>query len=130
MSIYIGQNYVQPTAHLARYTMRLDGLGAVRAPYAGGEMTTKPLTFSGDQLSLNAATSAAGSIRVEIQTDEGNPIPGFTLEECKIFVGDSLEHVVIWDNGNDLSRLQGQPIRLRFVMMDADLFALRFNQTK
>lgn len=130
MSIYIGQNYVQPTAHLARYTMRLDGLGAVSAPYAGGEMTTKPLTFSGDQLSLNAATSAAGSIRVEIQTDEGNPIPGFTLEECKIFVGDSLEHVVTWDNGNDLSRLQGQPIRLRFVMMDADLFALRFNQTK
>jgi hypothetical protein len=126
MSIYVGQNYVQPTAHLARYTLRLDGLGAVSAPYTGGEMLTKAFTFTGDHLLLNSATSAAGGIRVEIQTADGNPIPGFTLEECPIFVGDSLEHVVTWANGSDLSQLQGQPIRLRFVMNDADLYALRF----
>ena len=126
MSIYVGQNYVQPTAHLARYAMRLDGLGAVHASYAGGEMVTKPLTFEGTQLLLNSATSAAGGIRVEIQTADGNPIPGFTLEECPVIVGDSIERAVTWDNGSDLSRLAGQAIRLRFVMMDADLYALRF----
>lgn len=126
MSIYVCQNLVQPTAHLARYTLRLDGFASVNALYAGGEMITKPLLVSGAQLVLNSATSAAGSIRVEIQTADGEPIPGFTLEECPVLVGDSIERGVGWVTGSDLSALKGRAVRLRFVMKDADLFALRF----
>ena len=31
-----------------------------------------------------------------------------------------------WKNGSDVSSLAGQPIRLRFRLKDADLFALQF----
>lgn len=31
-----------------------------------------------------------------------------------------------WAGGDDLSRLAGTPIRLRFVLKGADLYALRF----
>jgi hypothetical protein len=34
--------------------------------------------------------------------------------------------VVEWRGGSDLSSLAGQPIRLRFWLKDADLFALQF----
>jgi hypothetical protein len=125
MSIYVGQNYVQPTAHLARYTMRLDGFASVHADYEEGEMLTKPIVVEGDHLVLNCATSAAGGIRVEVQTVDGEPIPGYTLEECPVLVGDSIERRVKWVTVPDVSGLRGQAVRLRFVMKDADLFALR-----
>lgn len=50
MSVYANQNYAQPTAHLHRYSLRLDGFASLRAPYEGGELVTKPVTFSGNQL--------------------------------------------------------------------------------
>ena len=126
MSLYVGQNYVQPTAHLARYTMRLDGIGSVSAGYEEGEMLTKPILVTGEHLVLNNSTSANGHIYVEVQTADGEPIPGYTLKECKLIVGDSLDRTVEWETTSDLSALKGQAIRLRFVMSDADVFALRF----
>ena len=128
MSLYVGQNYVQPTAHLARYTLRLDGIGSVHADFAGGEMLTKPVIFSGTRLMLNVASSAAGGVQVEMQMADGEPIPGYTLEECPVLVGDSLEREVKWTGGGDVSALAGKPVRLRFVMKDADLYGLRFVQ--
>jgi len=128
MSIFVGQHYVQPTAYLGRFTLRLDGFASVNAPYAGGEMLTKPILVTGKELIMNCSTSAPGSIRVEIQTPEGDPVPGFTLLESEEMVGDSIEYVVKWKLGADLSRLARKVVRFRFVMKDADLYALRFRQ--
>jgi len=126
MSIYVHKNYAQPTANLHRYTLRLDGFVSVNAPYAGGELVTKPFTYKGKKLYLNFSTSAAGQIGVEIQDASGQPIPGFSLADCRILIGDEIDRAVSWKNGEDVSRLQGRPIRLRFVMKDADLYAVQF----
>ncbi len=126
MSFYVQRNYSQKSAHLQRMTLRLDGFASVSAPYSGGEMLTHPLTFSGRTLEINYSTSAAGSIRVEIQDQSGKPIPGFSLDDSSMIVGDHIEYIVAWKKGSDVSRLQGRPIRLRFVMKDADLFSMRF----
>ncbi len=126
MSIYMNQDNAQPTAHLRRYSMRLDGFASVRAPYAGGELLTKPLKFTGDRLELNFSTSAAGSIRVELQDEAGKPISGFAAGDCVEVIGNEIERVVRWKGGADVSRFAGKTVRLRFVMKDADLYALRF----
>ena len=126
MSIYVAQHYAQPTAYMGRFTLRLDGFASVNAPYAGGEMVTKVMIVTGSELVLNCATSAPGSVRVEVQTPDGDPIPGFTLAESKEFVGDSIEETVQWKLGPSLSALAGKPVRLRFVMKDADVYSLRF----
>ncbi|BBO32842.1 hypothetical protein [Lacipirellula parvula] len=126
MSLYVNQNYGQPTAHLRRYSLRLDGFAAVHADYVGGEMTTKPLIFAGDELLLNFATSAAGGILVEIQGESGKPIPGFASADCLELVGNEIARPVVWKDGK-LGALAGQPVRLRFVMKDADLFAIQFD---
>jgi hypothetical protein len=125
MSVYLNQNYAQPTANLHRYSLRLDGFAALHAEYEGGEMITKPLKFSGSQLLLNFATSAAGSIQVEIQDESGTPIPDFSLADCTPVIGNEIERPAVW-KGGDLHDLAGKPVRLRFVMKDADVFALRF----
>ncbi len=128
MSIYVNQDYAQPTAHLHRYSLRLDGFASVRAAYGGGEFVTKPFTFSGSRLLLNFATSAAGGIRVEVQDSAGQSIAGFSLDDCTELIGNEIERAVGWKSGEDVGKLAGRPVRLRFAVKDADLFALRFDE--
>lgn len=128
MSVYLNQDYAQPTAHLRRYSMRLDGFASAQADYAGGELITKPLTFSGKALTLNFATSAAGGIRVEIQDAGGKPIPGFSMEDANEQIGNEIDRVVSWEGGSDVSALAGKPVRLRLAIKDADLYAFRFSK--
>lgn len=109
-----------------RFTLRTDGFASVNAGWDEGEMLTKPLKFGGKRLFVNYATSAGGRIRVEIQDAAGKPIPGFELDNARPLVGDSIDQQVGWKRGGDLEKLAAQPIRLRIVMQEADLFALQF----
>ena len=129
MSIYAGEgSWTGDSNALRRYTLRLDGFVSISAPMSGGELVTKPITFQGDRLQLNLATSAAGEIRVEVQDESGQPLPGFTLDDCPPLFGDALARTVTWKHGSDIGQLAGKTIRLRFVLRDADLFALQFVQ--
>lgn len=126
MSIYANQDYGQPTAHLHRYTLRLDGFASLESGYEGGEALTRLLTFTGSRLLLNFATSAAGSVRVELQDAQGRGIPGFTLSESQELIGNEIERTVAWQGGEDVSRLAGRPLRIRLALKDANVYALRF----
>ncbi len=84
--------------------------------------------FAGNQLVLNVSTSAAGSVRVEIQDVEGHPLPGFAVADCHEVYGDDLQRTVAWRGNPDLGRLAGKPVRLQFEVRDADLYSFRFEQ--
>jgi hypothetical protein len=124
-SLYITEHYDWPDHRLRRITVRRHGFASVHAGASGGEFTTRPLTFTGKNLILNYATSAAGSVQVEVQDEQGTPIAGRTLADMPPLFGDELDAVVSWKSGGDLSHLVGKPVRFRFVLKDADLFALR-----
>ncbi|MBL9173266.1 MAG: hypothetical protein JNL10_07025, partial [Verrucomicrobiales bacterium] len=126
MSLYKQAHYAQPSSHLVRYTLRTDGFVSVHAPFAGGEFVTRLLTFTGSRLFLNFSTGAAGSLRVELQDLGGTPIPGFTLADSSEWIGDDTERTAPWKSGRSLEFLNGQPVRLRFVLKDADLYSLQF----
>ena len=130
MSLFVSRHYAQPSWHIERLTLRLDGFSSIQAPYEGGEILTRPLVFSGNQLEINYATSAAGSLRVEIQDVGGKPLPGFSLSECPQIIGDEIERLVTWQGNHELGALAGMPVRLRFVMKDAHLYSLRFRKGK
>ncbi|WP_233216496.1 hypothetical protein [Blastopirellula marina] len=128
MSLYVNQEYGQPTSNIHRYSLRLDGFASVRARGKVGTLVTKPLTFSGDQLELNFATSAAGGVQAEIEDEAGKPIPGFSLDDANVTIGNDLSRVVTWkEKGSDVSELAGKTVRLKFVLDDADLYAFQFS---
>lgn len=118
MSIYVNDR---------RYTLRTDGFVSVAAT-GRGEVLTKPLTFGGAELVLNFATSAAGLVRVEVRGRSGKPLPGFGLRDCDAMVGDHTGRAVTWRGSTDLSALAGRPVRLRFVLDDADLYSMQFSE--
>jgi hypothetical protein len=124
-SMYVSEHYRWPDSRLRRVTVRRHGFAAVHADHAGGEFTTKPLKFSGQKLVLNYATSAAGGLQVEIQDADGTPIAGYAIADMDTLYGDELDAVATWKSKNNLSALAGRPVRIRFVLKDADLFAIR-----
>ncbi len=129
LSFYVVEGYYSgDSCQTRRYTLRMDGFVSVQAPLAGGQMVTKPITFEGKELAVNFSTSAAGSLRVEVQDADGKPIEGFALEDCPQIFGDELERVVAWKGGSDVSKLAGKAVRLRFVLEDADLYSIRFRE--
>ena len=127
LSLYAVESYWTDNSDLLRrYTLRLDGFVSVNAPMSGGELVTKPVTFTGKTLWLNFSTSAAGSLRVELQDANGKPLPGYTFDDCEELFGDTLDRNITWKTNPDLSPLVGQSVRVRFVLRDADLFSYQF----
>ncbi len=126
LSIYSSEGYPGKDNRLRRFTLRIDGFVSLYGDYQGGEFITYPLKFKGKELLLNYSTSAGGKILVEILDAEGKPIPGFALDDCLEIYGDEIEGKVQWANNSDLSKLAGRVIRMRFLLQDADLYALRF----
>lgn len=127
LSFFAAEGYWRGAANaFRRYTLRLDGFVSLSAPLAGGGMVTAPLTFTGTRLSMNLATSAAGSLKVELQEADGTPIPGYTLDDCWEIIGDTLDYTVRWKSGTDISGMAGRPVRLHVVLHDADLYSYQF----
>jgi hypothetical protein len=128
LSLYVNEGYYfeSKAAKTRRYTCRIDGFVSLHASLAGGEVLTRPLVFTGDELAVNFSTSAAGSLQVQIEDLEGRPLPGFALADCPMLYGDALEHTVKWQRGSDVGPLAGRPIRLRLALHDADLYAFGF----
>ncbi|QDU56885.1 glycoside hydrolase family protein [Aeoliella mucimassa] len=129
LSLYMTEGYYRgPGTRLRRYTLRLDGFVSIDASAEGGEFTTKPVILSKagtpTELRINFATSAIGNVRCEILDDAGKVLPGFSLEECDELMGDKVDAVVTWKGKSSLLELSDKPVTLRFVMKDADLYAI------
>jgi hypothetical protein len=129
LSFYATEGYWRgESAIIRRYSLRMDGFVSVQAPLSGGEIVTRPIRVTGPRLLMNLSTSAGGSVRIEAQRPDGTPIEGFTLDDSPKMVGDDLAYPALWRTAQGLANLVGSVVRLRFVLRDADLFALQFSQ--
>lgn len=130
ISFFVGEDYTSLPIGIRRYTVRLDGFACLHAGGRVRQILTRPLTFSGNTLTLNMSTSAAGFVMTEFLDSRGNPIPGFSGEAGYRMFGDDIALKVLFkrDPGRatDLSELEGRPVRLRFTLKEAKLFAMQF----
>jgi len=85
---------------------------------------THPFIFQGRQLELNVASR--GEVKVALLDEAGNAIPDFLVTECDPICADTVRHAVTWRGSADVSRLVGRPVRMRFEMRDAKLYAFQF----
>jgi hypothetical protein len=111
-------------------TLRRDGFASVTdqfpphtaRPSAAprGTLTTRTLRFSGGHLFVNA--NIRGSIKAEVLDRNGRVIAPFSVDRCVALSGNGTRLPLGW-TGASLASLAGQPIRLRFVLDRAELFA-------
>ena len=97
--------------------------------WTAASASPNPIVFTGQQLHVNYSTSAAGSLYVELQDLDGQPLSGFTQQDSLEHYGDSTEQVIRWKSGTNVSTLTGKPIRIRFILKDGDLYSYQFGTT-
>ena len=128
IGLYWTEHTRHPGNRLRRGTIRTDGFVSVHAGGRDvGEMLTRPLIFTGGQLEVNYATSAAGTVLFELCDERGKPFKGFSLTDSEVLFGNEIEHRVQWHGAGNLAALAGKPVRLRVRLHDADLYSFRFN---
>lgn len=122
LSIYRPEGFNVANTRIVRYTVRMDGFYSWHGSYKGGVITTVPVTFEGNALEINYATSGLGHIRIQICDENGSPIEGY---DSDIIWGDMVERNV--DFEKPLADLAGKTVRLRIELKDADLYSFKFN---
>lgn len=106
--------------------LRLDGYVSLNGGEETGTVVTRPLTFKGKKLRINAEVAKGGEIRVAFRTRDGEPVEGFTIKECKPLTGDSINMQVEWEAGRDISALSESFLRIEFQLRNAKIYAFWF----
>lgn len=110
-----------------RVVQRVDGFVSADTSYSGGYLLTRTFTFDGNRLVLNIDTGAAGYAQVGILDANGQPIPGFTTDECLYINGDFIGTEVEWiKKGVDVAPLIGKTIRLEMRSRGTKLYSMQF----
>ncbi|MBM3738299.1 MAG: glycosyl hydrolase family 32 [Acidobacteria bacterium] len=103
-------------------TLRRDGFASMRASGSPGVLTTRPLTFTGRHLFVNAS-APRGEIRVEALDEDGRTLAGYSKERCIPVRGDATMARVQWKDKASLNGLDGRRVRFRFHVSNGDLFS-------
>ena len=101
---------------------RLDGFVSLDADAESGVIETVPLRIPNGGLEINADASD-GQVGVEVLTADRQVQPGFSIDDCLTLTGDNIRHSVRWKSAT-LADAE-QPLRLRFVLNRAKLYAFR-----
>lgn len=107
---------------LCRATWQFDRLWAL-APSAGGptlgQAVTAPGKIAGTQLAVNVLTKAGGYLKAELLDGAGQPIPGFTVDDCTPLTGDHRRIAFQWRGG---ATAPITAVQTRFVFKRAFLY--------
>lgn len=102
--------------------LRRDGFVSLNAGREPGTLTTRPVTFHGKQMFVNAEVPA-GRMRAEILDENGKVIEPFTLANCEPVKADGTIIPVRWKGVEDLSSIVGKPVCIRFELENGKLYS-------
>lgn len=121
ISMYISENYRIKKVDFRRYTLRLDGFFSWYGDGNGATAITKPFILENENMFVNFATSALGSLRITILSPDGKEIDGY--KSYTIF-GDNTNRPVKFQNS--LASLIGKEIQIKFELEDCHLYSYTF----
>ena len=104
-------------------TLRVDGFASLNAGATSGPVVTRPLTYAGKSLFVNAEVAPGGSIRCELRAFDGTPLPGYEFGACREVAGDVYGARVNWDGSQALPTTDLKSVRIAFELTNAKLYA-------
>ena len=107
--------------------LRVDGFVSLKGGVEWGSVLTRPLEVSGDALHVNVDSWRGRVLTEVIDAGSGQPIVGYTKDDCIPAIVDSIDESVQWRDGRDLKALAGQTVRLRFHLWQAELYSFWFD---
>jgi len=117
-----GPRYHDAAGSTGLAVLRRDGFCSMDAGDKQGTLTTRALRFGGRYCFVNA-DAKRGQLRAEILDERGQVIPAFSRDKCTPVRGDSTLQSVRWNGRDDLAALAGKPVKFRFYLTNASLYA-------
>ena len=111
--------------------LREDGWAELKPTYEQGSVFTRQFVFEGDALKVNAE-AYGGYLKVDALDPQFKPYEGFSAAECDAVCSDNpkqIWHTVRWRGNPDVRALWNKPVRLRFHLHQASLYAFQFEET-
>jgi len=131
---------------LLTYRLRKDGFVYLEGRSGLGEFATKPVYWHSGELSLNVQSAGCNAplrpansygvapngylfhgARVQLNDYRGNPLEGYTFNDCRPFGGDNLAWKPTWKTGRKLAALKGQVVQIAVQLNNTRLYAMRGN---
>jgi len=105
--------------------LRRDGFASLDAGEVPGTLVTRPLTFQGTTLFVNAQVAEGGYVKAAVLSRKSEPLPGHGLEDSIALTGDTTRGRMQWKNTTTLepSRKLTDHYRLKFELKNAKLYA-------
>ena len=105
--------------------LRKDGFVSLNAGKEKGTLLTRPLTFTGKKLYLNAEIGKAGRISAAVLRADGTETENHAISSCRPMTESELNCCMTWPQGVDLNEFRGRHNRLRFELENAKLYSFR-----
>lgn len=102
--------------------LRRDGFASMDASGTEGVLITRPVRFRGKHLFVNV-DAPKGQLQVEILDQDGEVIKPFTKVNCAVIRADNTLTPVKWQDVEDLSAVNGKPVRFRFHLRNGRLYS-------
>lgn len=109
---------------IVMYHLRRDGFVYLESRTGTGFVGTRPLWIRGDNLEVNISCPS-GEARVQLTTPEGEPLDGFTFDDCVPFSGDERAWRPRWRGDRNLISTAGEVVRLEISLTGGRLYSFR-----
>jgi hypothetical protein len=113
---------------LCRASWQFDRLWALVSSAGGatlGEAVTRPGKPAGAKLAVNVFVKSGGALRAELLDAVGEPIPGFTANDCTPLTGDHHRITFEWRGG---TVAPAEAVKTRFVLKRAFLYGFAWEK--
>ena len=104
-------------------TVSRDGFTSLNAGLQGGTVVTRPLTFEGKTLRINAEIAPGGRLRSELRTAGGAAVDPYTLANCIPVTGNVMQARIVWGNRKTIEHSPTSSLRLVFELKNTKLYS-------
>ena len=103
--------------------LRRDGFASLNAVQTPGRIITRPMTFKGKKIFVNAEVEEGGWVKAAVLTRESEPVASYTLENSIALTKDTTKGRMIWDSKEELASPGDDHLRLVFELKNAKLYS-------
>ena len=103
--------------------MRRDGFVSLNAGSETGTIMTRPMTFTGTKLFVNADVQEGGWIKAAVLTRDMDPVESYGLEDSISLTQDTVNGRMTWQSAQELVPPGDEHLRIVFELKDAKLYS-------
>lgn len=103
--------------------LRRDGFASLDAGQDVGQITTRPITFKGRKLFVNADVGKDGWVKAAVLTRDSNSIESYTLEDSLALTKDTTKGRMSWKSKKELVSPKDGHVRIAFQLKNAKLYS-------